>query len=151
MSSPKSKKKIIGLDFDGVLHSYVSGYSEYPQDPPVPGAQDFCKNLLRRDFDLVVFTARISEENYTPERHDAIIQWLQNYQFPYMRVTGQKPIADLYIDDNGYRFKGDFTDALSGIDSGELLATWYPKSPIQMRDTCLNGPTSTEMGTSTVA
>lgn len=44
------KKPILTLDFDGVLHSYSSGWkgAAVIPDPPVPGALEFVVNALER-------------------------------------------------------------------------------------------------------
>lgn len=52
-------KKILCLDFDGVLHSYGSGWkgaTEIP-DPPVPGALEFVVGALDH-FRVVVLSSR---------------------------------------------------------------------------------------------
>ena len=123
------RSKKIGLDFDGVLHSYVSGYSDYPADAAIPGAQKFCRDLQDRGFVLFVFTARLAGKHWDPVKQAAIVKWLQDNDFPDMPVTGEKLAADLYIDDNGYRFRGDYADTLTRIDSKELLTVWYEKKP----------------------
>lgn len=55
----RERKVRIALDFDGVLHSYRSGYTgEIPMDEPVEGAQLFCEMLLERGYEVVIFTTR---------------------------------------------------------------------------------------------
>lgn len=50
----------IALDFDGVLHSYTSGWTgEIPMDPPTPGAVVFVEELLRQGYKLHIFTTRV--------------------------------------------------------------------------------------------
>ena len=53
-------KKIIALDFDGVIHSYTSGWQgpRTISDPPVPGAMEFIVRLQDADFKVVVFSSR---------------------------------------------------------------------------------------------
>lgn len=59
----KSRPIRIALDFDGVLHSYISGYTgPIPMDPPVPSAQFFCQELLNQGYELVIFTTRVHPE-----------------------------------------------------------------------------------------
>ena len=52
--------KTICLDFDGVLHSYKSGWQgpRKVPDGPVPGAIDFLLDLLADDWDVAIFSAR---------------------------------------------------------------------------------------------
>lgn len=53
------KKPILCLDFDGVIHSYTSGWkgaAEIP-DPPVPGALKFLVTALDH-FDVHIFSSR---------------------------------------------------------------------------------------------
>src|SRR5258706_11866097 len=58
----KERQKRIGLDFDGVLHSYTSGYTGFdPVDPPVEGAVAFVNWLVEQNYEIHIFTARLSQ------------------------------------------------------------------------------------------
>lgn len=96
----------IGVDFDGVLNSYLTRVGLDKQfllpDPPVPGALEWVEEMLQY-FNVVVFTCRV----FSPEGKDAVIKWLHRHHFPPLEVTGEKPIASLYIDDRGFLFLGN--------------------------------------------
>jgi hypothetical protein len=52
-------KPILCLDFDGVIHSYSSGWkgAAVIPDPPVPGALEFIREALTR-FEVHIFSSR---------------------------------------------------------------------------------------------
>lgn len=54
-----SSKPILCLDFDGVVHSYSSGWkgARVIPDPPVPGALEFILDA-QKIFDVVIFSSR---------------------------------------------------------------------------------------------
>jgi hypothetical protein len=126
----------IALDFDGVLHSYKRGYTgPIPLDPPVEGAVAFVDALVARDYKVFIFTARIIESgpdkyigpDCIPERklaHAGIQQWLKHWGFPSLEVTGMKKHADLYIDDRGFRFEGDFDTVIDFLQENSSAQTW---------------------------
>ncbi len=122
ITTAQSKKKIIAVDFDGVLHSYRGWSGAVPKDPPVPGAQDFLNHIMSLGFKVVIFSCR-AEEN---EGRTGIIQWLKDNNFPDVPVTDVKPQAELYVDDRGYRFNGDFRAVLELIKNQDF-APWYKK------------------------
>ncbi len=95
--SQRTVKRTIALDFDGVLHRYSQGWKDGSiYDDPVYGAVDACRELKRRGYELVVFTAR---------RNEDIPDWLVRHGFPPMPVTNTKPPALFYIDDRAIRFE----------------------------------------------
>lgn len=96
----------ISLDFDGVLHSYTRGWTGIaPLDPPMKGAVEFCEWLHAQGHKIVISSCR-SNFNGGGE---AILAWLKQHGFPEgIRVSLEKPIASLYVDDNGFRFEGSF-------------------------------------------
>lgn len=53
-------KPILCLDFDGVIHSYTSGWkgARCIPDPPVPGALQFIIKALDADYDVVIHSSR---------------------------------------------------------------------------------------------
>lgn len=55
----KSYKPILCLDFDGVLHSYTSGWkgAHIILDPPVPGALEFLVNAIDT-FQVAILSSR---------------------------------------------------------------------------------------------
>src|ERR1700704_1735511 len=97
----------IAVDFDGVLNSYTTKMGLDKQhllpDPPVPGALDWVNEMVQH-YNVVVFTCR-AQFSYGVI---AVKKWLDRHGFPPLEVTGEKPIAMLYLDDRGYLFTGIF-------------------------------------------
>lgn len=96
-----SYKPTLCLDFDGVLHSYNGWSEDIEFDPPVTGAQRFCKKA-QESFTLVVYSSRCYEQS----QKLAVEAWLKANRFPEMTVTCQKPIAFLTLDDRAVCFQG---------------------------------------------
>jgi len=99
--------KMICLDFDGVLHSYLSGWkgdATIP-DPPTDGAVDWCNEMIQKYY-LVVFSSRAA----TTDGVNAIRRWLDKWGFPEMEITNEKPLAFLTIDDRALTFTGSWAD-----------------------------------------
>ena len=67
------KKPILVLDFDGVMHSYTSGWqgASHVADPPVPGLFEFLRAAVKA-FDVQVFSSRSN----IPGGVDAMRIWL---------------------------------------------------------------------------
>jgi hypothetical protein len=124
----------IALDFDGVIHSYTSGWlgPDVIPDPIVPGAAEFIVTAAEY-YDIVIYSTRAE----TPEGRDAMRTWLRE-QIPRelswwrdsvdelianIHTTDRKPPALLYIDDRGFQFQGVFP-ALEYIENFE---PWYTR------------------------
>jgi len=111
-------KPILVLDFDGVLHSYSSGWAGATiiPDSPVPGAAEFCHRALEH-FELWIVSSRCYEDDGI----DAITKWLDKYQFPEdITVSGKKPPAFLILDDRAITFTGTWPD----VDSLLQFKPW---------------------------
>lgn len=57
---PRKPRRILCLDFDGVIHSYASGWkgiAEIP-DPPVPGALAFIEKAQAEGWTVAIFSSR---------------------------------------------------------------------------------------------
>lgn len=113
----KPQRKTIAVDFDGVIHSYVSGWqgeSTIP-DPPVEGAIEWLHRAVQV-FEVEIFSARAR----THRGKFAIRRWLKDqagnlyYDSPgsvgieEVRVTAIKGAASVYLDDRGMNFSGTF-------------------------------------------
>ncbi len=115
--------KTIALDFDGVIHSYESGWlGEGILEHPLEGAQDFIKDLQDRNFKVIIFSVRAA----TIKGQETIKQWLRQHGFSAdIQITNAKPKASLYVDDRGLRFEGNFDEVLDYIDyTNPELKTW---------------------------
>lgn len=104
------RKPILVLDFDGVLHSYSSGWQgpDVAADDPVPGAIEFCQEAIR-SFDLWVVSSRCGQPGGT----QCILDWLAKWHFPmgmYVSDNGSKPAAFLTLDDRAMTFDGHWPD-----------------------------------------
>ncbi len=101
----------IAVDFDGVIHSYLTPWvnAETIPDPPIPGAIEWL-NKMREKFEVVIFTTR----GKTAEGRVAV----QDYLFAHgwtgdeiPNVTAEKPPALIYLDDRAMRFAGAYPTA----------------------------------------
>ncbi len=98
-------RRTICLDFDGVLHSYRSGWcgSEVIPDPPIHGTREAVARL-RQQYRVVVHSARCRTEAGLR----AVQHWLHKHEIAVDEVCEHKPPAHIYVDDRAVRFRGDW-------------------------------------------
>lgn len=125
-------KQTVVFDFDGVIHSYISGWQGITTipDPPVPGIAEAIQNI-RKHYVVAVVSTRCS----TPEGIEAVNSWLDKYGIEVDAVLKEKPPAIVYIDDRAICFDGDPSRLLSRIQTFEA----WNKKPIvseQLRKLC---------------
>ena len=116
--------KTVVFDFDGVIHSYTSGWkgkNNIP-DPPVVGIADALKEIYSAGYEVVIVSTRCCDE----EGILAIKQWLDKYGLSKFvdKVCKEKPPAIVYIDDRAICFDGHPEFLLRKID---LFRPWYHK------------------------
>ncbi len=104
-------KPILLVDFDGVIHSYKSGWkgADVISDPPVFGADVFLRNALDH-FYVNIYSSRTRQEGGL----DAMKDWCREYfgqeLTDQLLFPEQKPAAFLTIDDRCVCFNGSFPD-----------------------------------------
>lgn len=134
------RRPILVIDFDGVLHSYVSGWKGIDQipDPPVPGFAEFLEGAVKV-FDVAVFSSRSAEF----AGRTAMREWLAAQLAKYYEATmttaaavgratdlrrkiafpGQKPAAFISLDDRALTFNGVWPD----IAALRRFRPWWQK------------------------
>ncbi len=143
-------KPILCLDFDGVIHSYTSGWKgpRNIPDPPNDGAIQFMLDALEAGYDVVIHSSRaryfggiwamkswlkkwgVVKTITTVDGFDHIDVeevWDREHLAPTLpclfqvRFARWKPAAVVTLDDRGVRFDGNFPDPR------ELMArkVWY--------------------------
>lgn len=109
-------RQTIAVDFDGVIHSYTSGWQgPVPTDPPVAGAREAIAKL-REKFDIAVLTTRAETEDGAAGTR----AYLRTHGIEVDQVTHGKVKAVLYVDDRGFRFTGDWKAVLRHVEHGGL-------------------------------
>ena len=110
--------KTICIDFDGVLHDYSKGWQGVDVfSGAVDGASEGTHQLKEAGWIIIIFTTR----NDTP----ALRKWLADngIAFDYINYNPNQPvesekgklIADIYLDDRGLRFDGDWKKTIIQI------------------------------------
>lgn len=112
---------ILCLDFDGVIHSYTSGWQGATTIPdlPVKGAFDFIFEAMKH-FDVRIYSSRSKE----PGGIKAMQQWFYENDFmPWTKLgwPESKPSAFLTIDDRAIQFTGTFPK----IEELKQFKPWY--------------------------
>lgn len=127
-------KYTICLDFDGVLHSYRSGYQGKPwiiPDPPVPGALEWLREFYERSElgEVNAIAAIYSTRSKSIRGRLAMKRWLYRWlkhEFGYaggptwdpvcleiprwVQWPWFKPPALVTVDDRAIRFEGNWDD-----------------------------------------
>jgi phosphoglycolate phosphatase-like HAD superfamily hydrolase len=99
----KENKKTICVDFDGVIHAYTKGWNDGKvYDDPIPGAIEGLAKLQRKNYAVVIFTARqdFLEIGLWLKKHDTE----KLIDFNNLIITSVKVPAIAYIDDRAVRF-----------------------------------------------
>ena len=113
-------KKILCVDFDGVIHSYSSGWkgADNIPDLPVPGAMEWLIHTSQEpDYEVAIYSARSAQAGGI----QAMKAWLAKHGMPGGNIDDlsfptQKPPAYLTIDDRAICFRGTFPSVLE-LDS----------------------------------
>lgn len=131
-----NNKPILCVDWDGVIHSYTSGWkgAAVIPDPPVPGAMRWLFDASRL-FTVTIYSSRSKE----PEAISAMRHYLHHHAsrngelaklevdtlMRAVKFATEKPSAFLTIDDRAICFDGDW----SKLDPGRLLQfkPWYQR------------------------
>ena len=100
----------ICLDIDGVICELRQPEQSYAELAPRPGAVEKLKSLKAAGHYLILSTARhMATCNGNPgltvaRQGKTLLDWLARHEIPYDELWFGKPHADVYIDDNAYRF-----------------------------------------------
>lgn len=105
-------KPILCLDFDGVIHSYESGWkgADVIPDPVVAGAADFIVDA-QKHFSVAIYSSRSGQEGGIDAMkryvHKAIIDADHDgSSFDAIQWPTEKPPAQITIDDRAMTFMG---------------------------------------------
>lgn len=98
-------KKTVVFDFDGVIHSYTSGWqgAATVTDSVVPGIQSAINSLRQEGYEVVVVSTRCA----TPEGMGAVRRYLRDNHIVVDEVMKEKPPAICYVDDRAICFDGN--------------------------------------------
>lgn len=117
------------IDIDGTLCELKQSYQTYADVLPLPGAVEKLKALRQAGHYIILATARhmkTCDANVgmvIARQGKVLLQWLEDYDIEFDEIWFGKPNADIYIDDRGYRFAGDWND----ITLDELSKLGEPK------------------------
>ena len=106
-------KKTVAFDFDGVIHSYTSGWlgAEVVPDPPVPGIKESIEALREVGYEVIVVSSRAN----TYEGARAISIYLKRNGIRVDGITDKKPPALVYVDDRAICFDGNAKNLVEKI------------------------------------
>ena len=95
-------KKTVVFDFDGVIHSYTSGWkgADCIPDPPVAGIEQAISDIRADGYEVVVVSTRC----VNPLGVSAISNYLRENEITVDRILPEKPPAIVYIDDRAICF-----------------------------------------------
>lgn len=87
----------VSFDFDGVIHSYRSGWkgATVIPDPPVEGIKEVIEQLISEGLCVVICSSRA--ESF--EGQIAIAEWLKHYGFPTVQIQARKVPSIVHVDD----------------------------------------------------
>ena len=112
------------LDFDGVLHSYTSGWqgADNIPDPPVDGAIEWLRSLLGvpedegigdryKDFKIAIYSSRSKRWTGRKAMRDWLMKHgLTKYEIELIDFPKYKPASFVTLDDRAITFTGIFPD-----------------------------------------
>jgi capsule biosynthesis phosphatase len=116
----------ICLDLDGVICDFKREGETYSDVRPIEGAIEKIQNLKKSGHYIIINTARhmktcCSNLGLLNARVSKItIDWLEKHEIPFDEIYFAKPWAQVYIDDNAFRFTN--WDAIS--DNGDNLPNY---------------------------
>ena len=115
-----SKRPIICVDFDGVLHSYTSGWqgAGVANDPPVDGACEWLEEVTKH-YRVAIYSSRSKSlagracmKRYARQHFNTATGWSGEHRWDFLYEELEwpwfKPSALITLDDRAICFDGTF-------------------------------------------
>jgi capsule biosynthesis phosphatase len=102
---------VMCIDLDGVIASFKCEGESYADVKPIPGAVEKLQALKSRGHKIILYTARHMKTCHgnvgmvVARVGGVTLDWLKRHEIPYDEIYFGKPWADVYIDDNAFRFR----------------------------------------------
>lgn len=108
-------RETVVFDFDGVIHSYTSGWKGETviPDDPVPGIKEAIADIRAAGYEVVVVSTRCA----TREGLSAVRNYLWMHNIKVDAIKKEKPPAIVYIDDRAIYFDGKPAELLTKIQT----------------------------------
>jgi capsule biosynthesis phosphatase len=100
----------ICIDLDGVICELRKEHECYKNLTPVDGAIEKINTLKEKGHYIIIYTARRmkthngNQAKVIADIGKITLDWLEKYNIKYDEIMFGKPWADIYIDDNAFRF-----------------------------------------------
>lgn len=100
----------ICIDLDGVICELRKKDEKYEDLMPINEAINKIKELKNNNHYIIIYTARRMKTHnaniakVVADIGKTTLDWLEKYDIPYDEIIFGKPWANIYIDDNAYRF-----------------------------------------------
>lgn len=104
------------IDIDGTLCEIKQAGQSYTEVKPLPGAVEKLKALKQAGHYIILATARhmkTCDANVglvLARQGKVLFDWLENHEIVFDEIWFGKPNADIYIDDRGFHFNGNWND-----------------------------------------
>jgi len=123
-SLSSSSSLTVVFDFDGVIHSYTSGWkgASVVSDDPVPGICSLMTDLIGAGYKIAIVSSRCVENG----GRYAIVEWLRRWEFPeeaFTDVSAVKVPGVVYLDDRGMTVDRDFIRRVADAEGRSSLIT----------------------------
>jgi capsule biosynthesis phosphatase len=100
----------ICFDIDGVIASLKTPSQSYSEVFPLEGAREALRALRLEGHEVILYTARHMKTTngnvakVLAREGKTLLDWLERHGIEYDEILFGKPYADLYVDDNAFRF-----------------------------------------------
>ena len=98
---------LIAIDFDNTINNNLDIEKGERYSKPFPNAKDYLHLLKQDGHKIMIFSCN---------RTKWIEEWMNHWELPFDFIwDAAKPIADVYVDDRGVGFRGDWTATYNEI------------------------------------
>jgi hypothetical protein len=128
-----SEPKYACIDLDGTIAHYDTWHGEEVFGEPVEGAKTSLEKLREREWKIIIYTTRSNLaliENYL-HKNSIPFDYINYNPDQPENAMGGKPFADVYIDDRGIQFNGNWSVTLNEILH---FAPWEKRTELNQGD-----------------
>jgi hydroxymethylpyrimidine pyrophosphatase-like HAD family hydrolase len=118
-------KKTICVDFDGTITDYSAGFQGVGKfGEPLPEVAKYMQKLQQDGWMIIIFTTRgeVTLLSRYLREHDIPFSYINHNPNNPSNANLGKPMADVYLDDRGITFNGNWEQAYEAVSS---FAPWF--------------------------